>query len=102
VFCSGPEPLTTTAPETGIRLALLDLPEDWIGSPTDGVMLQVGVWEQLEALETGLPGYFRVYDTTLTVCHMQGTIGIDLTGSPSAAIVAGSPCGVVGWSWIER
>lgn len=80
----GPSPIITmstgTVPadcaqaNTGTVLATMILPTDWLGTPNGGNINLSGNWQDLSADNSGTAGYFRLYDSTGTTCHMQGTI----------------------------
>jgi hypothetical protein len=102
-FYSGPPPANITDPPSGTLLATLYLPADWLSDPVAGVANQVGSWQTdgSGAVGSGSPGYFRIYNSSKTVCWLQGTVGRDVTGSPSTNITSGSQAKVVGWVWRE-
>lgn len=35
-----------------------------------------GTWQDTSADATGTAGYFRIYDSSGTVCHMQGDVTV--------------------------
>lgn len=74
----GSKPAATSSADTGTLLATLTLPSDWMGNASGGTKLKNGTWSGLVTTQ-GTAGHFRVYDSTGTTCHLQGTIG--LTGS---------------------
>lgn len=80
----GPNPilaiLTGTAPtdcatgNTGTVVASMTLPTSWLADPSNGVITLSGTWQDLSADNSGIAGYFRIFDGTGTTCHMQGTV----------------------------
>lgn len=58
---------------TDTLLAEMTLPANWLEDASDGMVSKLGLWETT-ALETGTAGYFRIYDSGGTTCHMQGTV----------------------------
>jgi hypothetical protein len=56
-------------------LATINLPSDWMATASGGSKSKSGTWEDLSADNTGTAGHFRVYDSGVTICHIQGTVG---------------------------
>jgi hypothetical protein len=73
---SGAAPANCGAADTGTVLATLTLPADWMAAAANGAKALAGVWQDLVADATGTAGHFRIYDSTGTVCHGQGTATI--------------------------
>jgi hypothetical protein len=71
---TGTPPLNCAAANTGIVLATMILPDDWLGAPSGGNVNLSGSWQDLSADASGTAGYFRLFNNAGTVCHMQGTI----------------------------
>jgi hypothetical protein len=46
-----------------------------MAAATGGTKAKSGTWEDLSADNTGVAGHFRIYDTGVATCHMQGTVG---------------------------
>lgn len=93
---SGAAPADTAASITATTLATLVLPSDWMaGASAAGNVVtkaKSGVWS-VAASGSGTADFFRVWDSTLTTCHMQGTVtatggGGDMTVN-NASITAG-------------
>lgn len=76
---TGAPPANCAAAENGTRLAILPLPADWLTNPGTGLKALLGTWEDTSADAAGVADYFRVYETTETTCHIQGTV--TLTGA---------------------
>lgn len=72
---SGAPPANCAAADSGTVLATLTLPSDWLGAAAAGVKSKAGTWQDTSADATGTAGHFRIKDSGLTVCHMQGTVG---------------------------
>lgn len=75
---SGIAPSNCAGSATGTLLAQMTLPSDWLGSASGGNISKLGVWEDASANTTGEAGYFRIYNSAGSVCHMQGSV--TLTG----------------------
>ena len=55
-------------------LATITLPEDWMAAADAGAKALAGTWSDASADETGTAEFFRIYESTLTTCHLQGTV----------------------------
>lgn len=73
---SGSVPANCAAANTGTVLATLNLPSDWMAAASAGSKTISGSWQDSAADATGIAGYFRIFDTSVTTCHIQGTITI--------------------------
>jgi hypothetical protein len=67
-------PTDCSTANTGTVLATMSLPADFMQNPASGVVQLSGTWQDLSADASGTAGHFRVFDSTGTTCHMQGTI----------------------------
>ena len=72
---TGSPPANCAAAASGTVLATVNLPTDWMAAASGGSKSKSGTWEDLSADATGTAGHFRVYDSGVTTCHMQGTVG---------------------------
>lgn len=72
---TGSVPLSTDIVDTGIVLATIQLPGDWMLPASGGMKALNGSWTDSSADNTGTASYFRLYDSTGSVCGMQGTVG---------------------------
>jgi hypothetical protein len=71
---TGAPPANCASPDTGTVLATAFLPSDWMNAASGGTKTKNGTWEDLSADNTGTAAHFRIYDSSGTVCHMQGTV----------------------------
>ncbi len=71
---TGSAPANPAAADSGTLLASLTLPSDWMGAASGGSKALSGTWQDTSADGTGTAGYFRIYESTGTTCHIQGTI----------------------------
>jgi hypothetical protein len=71
---SGAPPANCAAADAGTVLATIQLPADWLAAAASGVKSKSGTWSDLTADAAGTLGHFRIYDSTSTTCHIQGTI----------------------------
>jgi hypothetical protein len=77
----------------------MTLPSDWMAAASGGTKAKSGTWEDAAANATGTAAHFRVYDSTGTTCHLQGTVtvaggGGDMTLVGTADIASGQPVSV--------
>jgi hypothetical protein len=72
---TGSPPANCAAADSGTTLATVNLPSDWMAAASGGTKAKSGTWEDLSADNTGTAGHFRIYDSGVTTCHMQGTVG---------------------------
>lgn len=75
---TGSPPANCAIASSGTLLALCSLPADWMNAASGGTKTKNGTWQDTSANGTGTAGYFRIFDTTGTTCHAQGTV--TLTG----------------------
>lgn len=81
---SGAAPATCATANSGTLLAEATLPADFMAAAAAGSKAKSGTWSDASANATGTAGHFRIFDSTGTTCHMQGTVtatggGGDLT-----------------------
>lgn len=71
---SGSAPANCGTAASGTLLAEMSLPSDWMNNASGGQKTLLGTWEDTSANASGTAGYFRIYDSTGTTCHCQGTV----------------------------
>jgi len=71
---SGAAPANCAAADTGTVLATITLPSDWLAAASAGVKSKSGTWEDASADATGTAAHWRIYDSGVTTCHLQGTV----------------------------
>ena len=76
---SGPQPANCAAAASGVLLAEATLPSDWMAAASSGSKAKSGTWSDASANNTGTAEHFRIYDSTGTTCHMQGSVGTSST-----------------------
>jgi hypothetical protein len=69
---SGGMPANAAAASSGTLLAEMTLPADWLTAAASGVKSKDGIWSDLSANASGTAGYFRIFESTGTTCHIQG------------------------------
>lgn len=74
---TGAPPANCAASRTGDVLATLVLPSDWMANASNGSKAKAGTWE-IESAEGdgGVAGHFEIMDSSLTTCHIQGTVSM--------------------------
>lgn len=72
-FYTGSMPATPATAPTGTLLDSQALPSDWLSAASAGSKAKAGTWTgTFDA--GGTAGYWRIYDSTGTTCHMQGLV----------------------------
>lgn len=72
---TGTQPAACATADSGTKLVEFDLASDWAATASSGSKSLNGTPISATAAATGTAGYFRLYDSTATTCHMQGTVG---------------------------
>ena len=54
-------------------MATLTLPSDWLANAAAGAKAKAGAWTGTGSAG-GSAASFRIYDSGVTTCHMQGTV----------------------------
>jgi hypothetical protein len=71
---SGSVPTNIADADSGTVLATMSLPSDWMAAASNGSKAKNGTWQDLSADSGGVAAHFRVYDSGVSVCHIQGTV----------------------------
>ena len=71
---SGAAPANCAAADAGTVLATVNCPSDWMAAASSGSKSLSGSWVDSSADATGTAAHFRLYDSTGTTCHVQGTV----------------------------
>ena len=71
---SGTAPANCAAAASGTLLAEATLPSDWMEAASSGSKALSGTWQDASANATGTAGHWRLYDSSGTTCHAQGTV----------------------------
>ena len=90
---TGSAPVTCATADSGTVVSTITLPSDWMNAASSGSKTLLGTWQKTNTDNTGTVGYFRLYASDGTTCHMQGTVtvsggGGDLT-LDSVTVTAG-------------
>src|SRR5579883_1766473 len=90
---TGSQPANCATAASGTLLCTITLPSDWMANASGGSKAMSGTW-------SGTAGYFRIYDSTGTTCHIQGSVGTsgtDMTTS-STTVTNGDTITVTGFT----
>lgn len=74
---SGAAPANCAAAATGTMVLSITLPSDWMAAASSGSKAKSGTWSGTgdAGAGGGTPaGYFRVWDSGVSTCHIQGTV----------------------------
>lgn len=71
---TGAVPASCAAADSGVVLATLALPADWLAAAANGAKVLAGVWQDLAADAAGTAGHFRI--KAGATCHIQGSVTI--------------------------
>jgi len=71
---SGSAPANCATADSGTVLVEMSLPSDYLAAASSGAKSMSGAWEDTSANGTGTAGYFRIYASNGTTCHIQGTV----------------------------
>lgn len=99
---TGAVPATCATADSGTVLAEMTLPSDWMAAASSGTKALSGTWQDASANAAGTAAHWRIYDSTGTTCHAQGTItatggGGDLT-LDNTSIASGQSVTITGFT----
>ena len=72
-FFSGAEPANCAAADPAGLLATLTLPATWMAAASGGIKAKSGSWTGTGSAGGTIASY-RIYDSGLVACHVQGTV----------------------------
>ena len=96
---TGAQPANCATAASGTLLATISLPATWMAAASGGSEGLSGTWAGTVSA-AGTAGYFRIYDSGGTTCHMQGTVGTsgaDLNLS-SVALTVSQPVSITSFT----
>lgn len=82
-------PANCAAANIGTLIAELALPSDWMDTPADGIADKLGTWSGT-TVAAGVVGHYRIFDTSVTTCHEQGSVTQAITLLTTSATSAGN------------
>jgi hypothetical protein len=71
---TGAPPANCAAADAGVVVTTLSLPATYMSAASGGAKAKTGTWQDTAADAAGTAGHWRLYDSSGTVCHMQGTV----------------------------
>lgn len=77
---TGAAPANCATADSGTVLAEMTLPSDWMAAASGGSKSKSGTWQDASANAAGTAAHFRIYESTGTTCHLQGTVTITSGG----------------------
>lgn len=99
---TGSAPANCAAADSGTVLSTVSLPSDWMAAASGGAKSKLGTWEDTSADNTGTAAHWRIYESTATTCHMQGTVTVTAGGGDmtvdSVSFTAGQDFTVTGFT----
>lgn len=89
---TGSAPASCAAAATGILVVDMPLPSDWMSAAAGGVKALLGAWTAsgVNVPAAGVVGYYRIWDSGVTVCHEQGNIYMAVPLNTNALSAANS------------
>jgi len=70
---TGSPPANPAAAASGTLLVSMNLPSNWMADAASGSKALAGSWTGT-ASAAGTAGHYRIWDSTVTTCHEQGTV----------------------------
>jgi cytochrome c5 len=101
-FYTGTAPANCATASSGTLLATFSLASDWAANAASGSKSFSNTPITATAAGTGTAGYYRIYDSTSTTCHEQGTLtatggGGDMT-LDNTSITSGQSVSITSWT----
>lgn len=98
---TGAQPSSTAASDSGVTVATIALPADWMLPAAGGSKAKSGTWDDASADAAGTAGHYRIYDAA-GVCHLQGSVtatggGGDMT-LDNVVFAAGQAFSITGYT----
>ena len=72
---SGAVPANCAASDPAGTLVTITLPSDWMNAASSASKTKLGTWSGT-ASGTGTAASLRIYESTATTCHIQGSCGL--------------------------
>jgi hypothetical protein len=76
---TGAQPANCAAAASGTLLVDTTCPSDWLNAASGGTKTLLGTWSSA-AVGTGTTGHYRIWDSTVTTCHVQGSVTLTAGG----------------------
>ena len=84
---TGAPPVDVAAADSGIVVATVNLPADWMTNAAAGAKAKSGTWDDSAADASGIAAHYRIYANDGTTCHIQGLVS--MAWAQSTAYVVG-------------
>ncbi len=102
---TGAAPADCGTADSGTVLATVSLPSDWMAAASGGVKAKSGTWQDTSADASGTALHYRIYESTATTCHIQGTVTItggggDLTVD-NTSFSTGQSFTITSYAWTD-
>lgn len=97
---SGAQPANCAAANSGTLLIEYDLASDWMAAASAGAKSMSGTPIAGTGAAAGTVGHFRIFDSTKTTCHMQGSCGVSGTDMliDNAVVAVGQTINITGFT----
>lgn len=104
-FYTGAQPANCASATTGTQLVSYTLASSWANAAASGSKAFSGTPITTTASAAGTLGYYRLFDSTGTTCHMQGSItatggGGDMTVD-NVSVASAQTVNVTGWTMTD-
>lgn len=78
-FFTGAQPANCAAANSGVELASISAPADWMAAASGGTKAMTGTW-QVAGSAAGTVGHFRLFASDGTTCGAQGSVTLTAGG----------------------
>ena len=72
---TGAPPANCATANSGTLLCEITLPSDWMNAAASGSKTKLGTWSGA-GVAGGTAAHFRIFDSSDTTCHAQGTVTV--------------------------
>lgn len=99
---TGSAPANCGTADSGTKLVEFDLASDWASAASSGSKSLSSTPISATAAGTGTAGYYRIYESTATTCHEQGTVTVTGGGGDmtidNTSITSGQTVKITSWT----
>jgi hypothetical protein len=99
---TGSQPADCATADSGTLLVEFDLGSDWAAAASSGSKALSSTPISATAAGTGTAGYYRIYESTATTCHEQGSVTVTGGGGDmtidNASITTGQTVKITSWT----
>lgn len=99
---TGAQPADCATAEAGTLLVEYDLASDWAANAVSGSKALNSLPIAGTATGTGTAGHYRIYDSTKTTCHQQGSVTVTGGGGDATidntSINSGQTVNITSWT----